>query len=88
MTQHVQTIQGSRETIRGVVVPEQWDEKFHVTQVHIACKGEREIRVANLDHFPILLSLSQTEAVFTGTVTRQGATESIIVESYTTLDEK
>ncbi|QGY39545.1 hypothetical protein GM415_05235 [Pseudodesulfovibrio cashew] len=74
-----------RETIRGVVVPEQWDDQFRVTEVHIACEGEREVRVENLDRFPVLLSLSQTEAVFTGSVLRSDMGESIIVESFTPL---
>ncbi len=80
------TLSDRKETIRGVVVPEQWDDQFRVTEVLIACKGEREILVENLDSFPTLLSFTQTEAVFTGTVRQQGATEFIVVESVSLID--
>ena len=75
-----------KETIRGVVVPEQWDDQFRVTKVLIACKGERELLVENLDAFPALLSYARTEAVFTGTVRRRGTAESIVVESVSPVD--
>ncbi|MBI9080100.1 MAG: hypothetical protein JEY79_10225 [Pseudodesulfovibrio sp.] len=71
-----------KETVRGVVVPKEWDNKYQVTEVLIACKGEREIRIDNPDKFPTILSLSQKEALVTGTVTKDDSGESIIVESF------
>ncbi|BDQ37059.1 hypothetical protein SYK_14190 [Pseudodesulfovibrio nedwellii] len=69
-----------KETVRGVVVPKEWDNSFQVTELLIACKDEREIRVENLDKFPILFSLSQKEARITGTILKDDGDESIIVE--------
>ncbi|WP_394699654.1 hypothetical protein [uncultured Pseudodesulfovibrio sp.] len=79
------TISTRKETIRGVIVPEEWDNQFHVTKILIACKGEREIRVENLDRFPHLLGLSQKETLITGTVTYDGTMESIVIDSVDTL---
>lgn len=86
MEQQTNTAPQHKETIRGVVVPEQWDDQFRITEVLIACKGEREILVENLGTFPALLSFTQTEAVFTGTVRRRGAAEYIVVESVSPVD--
>lgn len=69
-----------KETIRGVVVPRDWDSHFQVTGMLIACKGEREIRVENLNKFPHLVDLSQQEALITGTIKSDGAIESIVIE--------
>ena len=86
MKQTSDAITRRKEIIRGVVVPEQWDDQFRITEVLIACKGEREILVENLDTFPALLSFTQTEAVFTGVVQRRGSAESIVVESVSPVD--
>ena len=74
------------ETIRGMVLPRQWDDQFRVTEVLIACKDEREIRVENFAHLPSLLSLSRAEAVFTGVIKNQEGVESMIVESFTPIE--
>jgi len=70
-----------KETIRGVVVPAQWDDQFRVTDILIACLGEREVRVGNLESFPVLRTLERTEVRLTGTVERDGDVETIHVES-------
>lgn len=75
--QHRQTV-----TVRGMVVPQQWDDQFRVTEVLIACKDEREIHVENFKSLPSLLSLSRAEAVFTGVVRKERGVESMIVESF------
>lgn len=74
------------ETIRGVVVPGEWDNRFQVTALLIACKGEREIRVENLDRFPDLLAMARQEAIITGTISKNGPTESIVVEHISSLE--
>ncbi|MCJ2164563.1 MULTISPECIES: hypothetical protein [unclassified Pseudodesulfovibrio] len=74
------------ETIRGMVLPQQWDEQFRVTEVLIACKDEREIRVENFENLPNLLSLSRAEAVFTGVIRTKEGVESMIVESFTPIE--
>lgn len=81
-----ETVQQNRETIRGVVVPEQWDDQFHVTDILIACQDEREVRVENPATFPDLLALSRTEAIVTGLVKRIGLIESMVVESFSAVD--
>lgn len=70
----------SRETIRGVVVPAQWDSEYRVTGLLIACPGEREVRVGNLDSFPMLRLLERTEVVLTGTVQKDGFSETILID--------
>lgn len=70
----------SRETIRGVVVPAQWDSEYRVTGLLIACPGEREVRVGNLDSFPMLRLLERTEVVLTGTVKKDGFSETILID--------
>lgn len=71
----------SRKTIRGMVVPAQWDDRFKVIGVLVACRDEREIRVENLESFPILRSLEQQEALFTGLIRESEGRESILIES-------
>ena len=86
MKQSSDTLSRRKETVRGVVVPEQWDDQFRVTEVLIACKGERELLVENLESFPSLLSYARTEALFTGTVRRRGSAESIEIDSVSPVD--
>lgn len=74
--------QNNTVTVMGIVVPRQWDEQFHVTEVLIACKDEREILVENFESLPSLLSLSRAEAVFTGVVRKERGVESMVVESF------
>ena len=81
MHQPTETTRPLRETIRGVVVPAQWDDQFRVTDILIACLGEREVRVGNLDSFPVLRTLERAEVSLTGTVRRDGGVETIHVES-------
>lgn len=76
-----------RQTIRGMVVPAQWDDRFEVTGVLVACHDEREVRVENLESFPHLKNLSQTEALFTGVISSNGNSESIFLESFIPLSE-
>lgn len=83
MKQISATEQTSRETIRGMVVPAQWNDRFQVTGVLVACRDEREIRVENLETFPVLKELAQKEALFTGVVQKNGNAESIHLESFT-----
>ncbi|BCS87493.1 hypothetical protein [Pseudodesulfovibrio sediminis] len=85
MKQQSENISSRTETIRGVVVPEDWDNQFQVKTILIACTGEREIRVENLERFPALLSMSQQEAIITGTIHKCGSVESIVVEHVTGL---
>lgn len=73
-------------TVRGMVVPQQWDDQFRVTEVLIACKDEREILVENFNSLPSLLSLSRNEAMFTGVVRKERGVESMIVESFTPIE--
>ncbi|MDD3310590.1 hypothetical protein [Pseudodesulfovibrio sp.] len=77
-----------KETIRGVVVPAQWDDQFRVTDILIACLGEREVRVGNLESFPVLRTLERTEVRLTGTVKRDGGVEVIHVESVAPLGQE
>ena len=69
-----------RETLRGVVVPAQWDNDFQVTDMLIACPEEREVRIGNLESFPMLKQLARNEVELTGVVTSDGAAETIMVD--------
>lgn len=75
--------QNIRSTIRGMVLPAQWNDRFEVTGILVACRDERELRVENLECFPALRTLSQQEAVFTGLIKEKDGVESIILESFT-----
>lgn len=68
------------EIIRGMVVPAQWDNEFRVTGVLIACPDEREVRVVNLEAFPMLRLLERTEVELTGTILRDGIAETIHID--------
>lgn len=70
----------SRETIRGVVVPAQWDKEYRVTGLLIACPDEREVRVGNLESFPMLKNLERREVKLTGAVRKEGAVETIDID--------
>ncbi|WP_319471797.1 hypothetical protein [uncultured Pseudodesulfovibrio sp.] len=76
-----------RKTIRGMVVPAQWNERFQVTGVLVACRDEREVRVENLENFPILRTLEQQEALFTGLVRENDGGESIFIEKIKLINE-
>ncbi len=75
--------QNPRATIRGMVLPAQWNARFEVTGILVACRDERELRVENLECFPALRSLSQQEAIFTGFIHKKDGVESITLESFT-----
>lgn len=70
----------TRETIRGTVLPAQWDTNFRVTGLLIACRNEREVRVGNLDSFPMLMNLERNEVELTGTVHRDQDGETIEID--------
>ncbi|KAB1442869.1 hypothetical protein F8A88_00915 [Pseudodesulfovibrio senegalensis] len=73
-------------TVRGTVIPSQWDDRFEVTGVLIACRDERELRVTNLDCFPALKKLTRKEADFTGVVQKNGPVESIVLDNFTPVE--
>ncbi|CCH50229.1 hypothetical protein [Pseudodesulfovibrio piezophilus] len=87
MAHSTSTKQSHKGVIRGVIVPEQWDDHFKVTGVHVACPGEREVRIVNLTSFPALKSLAQSEAIFTGIIKKSGLLETIQLESFTLLEK-
>lgn len=62
-------------------MPANWDDRFQVTGVLVACHDEREFRVENLESFPVLQTLAQQEAIFTGLIREKDGAESIIIES-------
>lgn len=76
-----------RATIRGMVLPAQWNDRYEVTGILVACRDERELRVENLECFPALRTLSQKEAVFTGLIQKKDGVESIILESFTPIEK-
>lgn len=80
MKHRTDAIRSSRETIRGVVVPAQWDHDFQVTGLLIACPDEREVRVGNLESFPMLKNLERSEVELTGTVESDGPAETIVID--------
>ena len=71
----------STETVCGTIVPAHWDNEFRVTGILIACPGEREIRITNLDSFPMLKLLERKVVELTGQVKREGAIETMHIES-------
>ncbi|QJB56816.1 hypothetical protein [Pseudodesulfovibrio sp. zrk46] len=83
MKQTTELNQSYRETIRGMVVPANWNDRFQVTGVLVACHDEREVKVENLESFPNLQALAQQEAVFTGLVRKQDGMEFIFLEDFT-----
>lgn len=71
-----------------MVVPSQWNDRFQVTGILVACRDEREIRVENLENFPALKGLAQQEALFTGVITQRGDEESIHLEKVTPVEKE
>ncbi|WP_319763728.1 hypothetical protein [Maridesulfovibrio sp.] len=69
-------------TIRGTVLPAQWNARFEITGILIACRDEREVRVGNFECFPTLRNFSQQEAIFTGFIENKDGVESILLESF------
>jgi len=84
---HIQQKNTHKQTIRGMVVPAQWDDRFEVTGILVACHDEREIKIENLENFPNLKELSQKEAIFTGVISKSDNSESILLESYTPIND-
>jgi hypothetical protein len=75
------------ETVIGVLIPHGWDEHFSVTSISLACDGEREIVINNLDAHPGLLVLLRKRISATGTMERDEQGESMAVRSYRPLKE-
>ncbi|MFH1913818.1 MAG: hypothetical protein ABIK45_06055 [Pseudomonadota bacterium] len=75
------------ETAVGVLIPHGWDDNFSVTSVSLACDGEREIVIGNLDNHPGLLVLLRRRVSLTGAVTRDERGECMTVESYKPVGE-
>lgn len=70
------------ETVIGVLIPHGWDESFSVTSVSLACDGEREIVIGNLDKLPGLLVLLRKRVSLSGAVRRDEQGETMDVRSY------
>ena len=78
--------QSTKTTIRGMALPAQWNARFEVTGILVACRDERELRVENLESFPELRAFSQKEAFFTGVINQKDGMESILLESFTLIE--
>ncbi|WP_320176167.1 hypothetical protein [Maridesulfovibrio sp.] len=78
--------QSTTTTIRGMAIPAQWNARFEVTGILVACRDERELRVENFESFPELRSFSQKEAFFTGIIHKKDGMESILLESFTPIE--
>lgn len=76
-----------KTTIRGMVLPAQWDDRFQVTGVLVACRDEREVRVENMEKFPDLRHCAQQEAVLTGVIRKKDGKEFILLESFRPLEK-
>jgi len=82
MGSRTRTSAPGRETAVGVLIPHGWDDNFKVTSVSLACDGEREIVIGNLENHPGLLVLLRKRVSLTGTVARDGEGETMSVETY------
>ncbi|WP_147822019.1 hypothetical protein [Salidesulfovibrio onnuriiensis] len=56
------------ETFVGVLIPSGWDGDFHVSKISLACNGEKDIAIANLEERPDLLALLQKRVRIAGPV--------------------
>jgi hypothetical protein len=82
MGQRTRTSTPAKETVIGVLIPHGWDENFSVTSISLACDGEREIVIGNLNRHPGLLDLLRKRIRATGAVMRGGQGESMNVDAY------
>jgi hypothetical protein len=82
MGQSKRTSSPGSETVIGVLIPHGWDESFSVTSVSLACDGEREIVIGNLDNHPGLLVLLRKRVSLSGAIRRDEHGETMDVRSY------
>ncbi|MUM76454.1 hypothetical protein GKC30_02265 [Pseudodesulfovibrio sp. F-1] len=82
MGDRTRTSAPGHEIAVGVLIPHGWDDNFSVTSVSLACEGEREIVIGNLESHPGLLVLLRRRVRLTGTVARDGEGETMTVEGY------
>ncbi len=75
-----------KEIVEGVLIPDGWNKDYAVTSLFIACDGEREIAIGNLDDHPELVTMLRKRVRVTGLVARGKTRESIEVESVLSLN--
>lgn len=67
------------ESVVGVLIPTGWNEQFAVTDMALACDGEREIAVGNLSEHPEMHAIMRRRVRVSGLISRKGMTETIKV---------
>jgi hypothetical protein len=73
---------GERTTIRGVVIPVEWDVRGKVLAVAISARDESEYRVEKYGEGVNLMRLIHREVKVTGEVTEESGKKTIRVEAY------
>ena len=79
MEQETRKPKVNTESVVGVLIPTGWNEQFGVTAMALACDGEREIAVGNLDEHPELHAAMRRRVRVEGSVTRKGMLETMDV---------
>ncbi|MBI9078798.1 MAG: hypothetical protein JEY79_03545 [Pseudodesulfovibrio sp.] len=87
MGKTIRTPVAEMETIAGVLIPSGWGEQFMVTRISLACDGEIDILVGNLDAHPEMHVHIRKWVQAVGTISRDGESEVMQVASFRLLDE-
>lgn len=87
MKDRTQKTVSESEPIVGVLIPSGWGDGFIVTEISLACDGEREIAITNLDAQPGLHELLRKRVQVVGTLKQSGQCETLDISSYQVLDE-
>lgn len=78
---------GRIESVVGVLIPTGWNEQFTVTAMALACDGEREIAVSNLDEHPGLHLVLRKRLRAEGAVFHDDLTETMQLRSYALVED-
>jgi hypothetical protein len=73
---------GTERTIRGTVTAAKWDDEDAVTGVMIVTDDDEEYFVALKDTGKELLDLVDAEVELTGTISKKGGIQQIVVKDY------
>ena len=74
------TIKQPKISLKGILIPSNWDEKGNITSLKIASANEKEYVISNQDVSDMILTYLRKEITVTGVLEQWGAITYIHVQ--------
>ena len=74
------TIEQQKISLKGILIPSNWDEKGNITSLKIASANEKEYVISNQDVSDMILTYLRKEITVTGVLEQWGAVTYIHVQ--------